>query len=79
VRFGIGFALPQPQLTAIPYVPEGRRCLWFGWGGAIVINDLDHALTMAYVMNQMGDSSPGGLGTDRTKAYTSTALSCVLS
>ena len=73
-RFGIGFGLPQ--LTTIPYVPEGRRCFWFGWGGSIVVNDLEAGLTMAYVMNQMGDGLPGILGTDRTVAYTRTALAC---
>ena len=74
VRFGIGFGLPQ--LTTIPYVPEGRRCFWFGWGGSIVVNDLEYGLTMAYVMNQMGDGLPDILGTDRTVAYTRTLLAC---
>ena len=73
VRFGIGFALPLPRTA--PYIPPGRRCFWFGWGGAIVVNALEHSLTMAYVMNKMGDGSSDGLGTDRTSAYT-TALSC---
>ncbi|MET1008326.1 MAG: serine hydrolase domain-containing protein [Propionibacteriaceae bacterium] len=76
LRFGIGFGLPQ--ITTFPYIPAGRRCFWLGWGGSIVVNDLDRALTLAYVMNQMGEGSPGGMGTDRTKAYTRTALSCVL-
>ena len=76
LRFGIGFGLPQ--LTTIPFVPEGRRCFWMGWGGSIVINDLDRGLTMAYVMNQMGDYLPGILGTERTVAYTRTALACGL-
>ena len=76
LRFGIGFGLPQ--LTTIPFVPEGRRCFWMGLGGSIVVNDLDHGLTMAYVMNQMGDGLPGILGTERTVAYTRTALACGL-
>jgi hypothetical protein len=74
LRFGIGFGLPQ--LTTIPFVPEGRRCFWMGLGGSIVVNDLDCKLTMAYVMNLMGDGLPGILGTDRTVAYTRTALAC---
>jgi hypothetical protein len=73
-RFGIGYGLPHPDL--VPYIPDGRCCFWFGWGGAIVINDLDRQMTFAYVMNKMGISSPGGLGTERTKAYTRTAFSC---
>jgi CubicO group peptidase (beta-lactamase class C family) len=73
-RFGIGYGLPHPDL--VPYIPDGRCCFWFGWGGAIVINDLDRQMTFAYVMNKMALSSPGGLGTERTKAYTRTAFSC---
>ena len=45
-------------------------------GRAIVVNDLDQQMTFAYVMNKMGMSSPGGLGTDRTKAYTQAAFLC---
>jgi hypothetical protein len=56
--------------------PIGPCCFWFGWGGAIVANDLDRQMTFAYVMNKMGMSSPGGSGTERTQAYTSTAFSC---
>jgi hypothetical protein len=33
-------------------------------------------MTFAYVMNKMGESSPGSLGTERTKAYTQTAFLC---
>jgi CubicO group peptidase (beta-lactamase class C family) len=73
-RFGIGYGLPHPVL--VPYIPNRRCCFWFGWGGSIVVNDLDRQMTFAYVMNKMGISSPGGLGTERTKAYTKTALSC---
>ena len=40
------------------------------------MNDLDRRMTFAYVMNKMGISSPGGLGTERTKAYTRIAFSC---
>jgi hypothetical protein len=66
-RFGIGYGLPHPVL--VRYIPDGRCCFWFGWGGAIVVNDLDRQMTFAYVMNKMGMSSPGGLGTDRTKPH----------
>ena len=38
MRFGIGWGLPTP---AAPAVPEGRVCWWTGYGGAIVVNDLD--------------------------------------
>ena len=73
-RFGIGYGLPHPVL--VPYVPEGRCCFWLGWGGSIVVNDLDRRMTFAYVMNKMGGATPDGLGTDRTKAYTRAAFLC---
>jgi hypothetical protein len=41
-----------------------------------VVNDLERQLTFAYVMNKMGLSSAGGLGTERTKSYTKAAFSC---
>ena len=59
-RFGIGYRVPHPVL--VPYIPNGRCCFWFGWGGAIVVNDLDRQMTFAYVMNKMGMSSRGGSG-----------------
>jgi CubicO group peptidase (beta-lactamase class C family) len=43
-RFGIGYGLPHPDL--VPYIPDGRCCFWFGWGGAIVVNDLDRQMTL---------------------------------
>ena len=51
LRFGMGWALPEP--STIPSVPEGRRCFWGGLGGSFVVNDLEHNLTIAYVMNRM--------------------------
>jgi hypothetical protein len=70
----IAVGLPHPVL--VPYIPDGRCCFWFGWGGSLVVNDLDRRMTFAYVMNKMGISSLGGLGTERTKAYTRIAFSC---
>ncbi len=64
VRFGIGWALPKPELLA--YVPDGRICYWGGWGGSLIISDLDRRLTIAYVMNKM---APGILGSPRSEAY----------
>lgn len=48
IRFGIGYGLPTPQ--TIPYLPEGRLCFWGGWGGSLVVNDLDRRTTIAYMM-----------------------------
>ena len=50
LRFGLGYALPSPS---VPSIPEGRVCWWTGFGGSIVVNDLDRRTTVAYVMNKM--------------------------
>ncbi|MBF6327101.1 serine hydrolase domain-containing protein [Nocardia transvalensis] len=64
LRFGIGYGLPHPQ--TVPHVPAGRVCWWAGYGGAMVVNDLDRRITVAYTMNRMA----GGLiGSDRCDAY----------
>jgi CubicO group peptidase (beta-lactamase class C family) len=62
-RFGIGYCLGSPHL---PYIPEGRTFYWGGWGGSIIIMDLDRRLTMSYMMNKM---APGILGSARSEAY----------
>ena len=53
LRWGIGYGLPQP--ASAPAVPEGRVCWWTGYGGSIVVNDLDRRITVAYAMNRMAD------------------------
>lgn len=55
VRFGIGYALPQAD--TFPFLPDGKICFWGGWGGSMIIVDLERRMTLAYVMNKMG----GGL------------------
>ena len=57
VRLGIGYGFNGPE---VPVSPNLRACYWGGWGGSIVINDLDARTTIAYAMNRMGD----GLDTD---------------
>ena len=58
MRHGIGYGLPDEQL---PLVSQ-RTCFWGGWGGSLVINDLDAGMTFVYVMNRMGE---GTVGDDR--------------
>jgi CubicO group peptidase (beta-lactamase class C family) len=64
LRRGIGYALPLPE--SVPFVPDGRICFWGGWGGSVIIMDLDRRMTISYVMNKMG---PGILGSPRSEAY----------
>lgn len=51
LRWGIGFSLPQ--LDTLPYLPEGRLCFWGGWGGSMIIMDLERRMTISYMMNKM--------------------------
>jgi len=59
VRFGLGFGLPSPE---IPISPSARACFWGGWGGSVILIDMDANMTFAYMMNKMGD---GLVGDDR--------------
>ena len=62
-RWGIGYCLGSP---VVPYVPSGRTFYWGGWGGSLVVMDLDRRLTISYMMNRM---APGILGSARSEAY----------
>jgi CubicO group peptidase (beta-lactamase class C family) len=72
LRFGIGYALPEP--ASAPAVPEGRVCWWTGYGGSVVVNDLDRRTTVAYAMNRM---EPHYTSSPRTDAYLRTAFACL--
>jgi len=71
VRYGIGYALPMPSAPAIP---AGRTCWWTGYGGAIVVNDLDRRTTFAYTPNKLADHM---VASPRTDAYVRTAFGCL--
>lgn len=71
LTWGTGWALPTPSA---PAVPEGRVCWWTGYGGAIVVNDLDRRVTIAYTPNQLAEHM---VASPRTDAYVSTALACL--
>ncbi|GAB2505854.1 serine hydrolase domain-containing protein [Nocardia heshunensis] len=64
LRFGIGYGLPDQR--TVPYIPEGRICFWGGWGGSMVVMDLDRRMTVTYAMNKMG---AGLIGSPRSEAY----------
>ncbi|RDW74446.1 serine hydrolase domain-containing protein [Aspergillus mulundensis] len=68
LRWGLGVGLPVPE--TVPWLrSNGRLCFWCGWGGSVVIMDLDRRMSIAYVMNNMGC---GVLGSERTAAYVET-------
>ena len=72
LRFGIGYALPETE--TVPYIPQGRACYWGGWGGSVILMDLDARTTISYMMNKMG---PGIIGSDRSEAYVRAILGCL--
>jgi CubicO group peptidase (beta-lactamase class C family) len=49
IRFGMGYGLPSPGLP----LPNPRSCAWGGWGGSVIVVDLDARMTISYVMNRM--------------------------
>jgi CubicO group peptidase (beta-lactamase class C family) len=63
LRFGIGYGLPSPQEALLP---DRRIAYWGGWGGSIIVNDVDRGVTFAYVMNRMDGEV---LGSSRSAAY----------
>jgi CubicO group peptidase (beta-lactamase class C family) len=59
LRYGMGFGLTSEEL---PLGPNPRTCFWGGWGGSLVVIDLDARMVVTYMMNRMGE---GTLGDDR--------------
>jgi CubicO group peptidase (beta-lactamase class C family) len=64
LRWGIGYGLPEP--VGVPFLPEGKICFWGGWGGSLIIMDLDRRITISYMMNKM---QPGLVGSDVSAGY----------
>ena len=58
----------------MPYIPLGRTCFWGGWGGSVILMDLDARTTISYMMNKMG---PGIIGSDRSEAYVRAIQGCL--
>jgi CubicO group peptidase (beta-lactamase class C family) len=50
LRLGIGYGLTSPET---PMGPNERTCYWGGWGGSVIVVDLDARVTFAYMMNRM--------------------------
>jgi CubicO group peptidase (beta-lactamase class C family) len=71
LRFGIGYGLPSQQEAQLP---DRRIAYWGGWGGSIVLNDVDRGFTFAYVMNRMDGAV---LGSVRSAAYQKVFLDAI--
>lgn len=60
-RFGMGFGLAG---GAVP-LPNPNSIYWGGYGGSVILIDMDARTTISYVMNKMGATTQGdmrGLG-----------------
>ena len=53
-RFGLGYGLSSDMMPIGP-----RACFWGGYGGSLIIMDLDTRLTVCYVMNRMEQGLEG--------------------
>ena len=56
ITLGIGYGLIS---DAMPVAPTKRGCFWGGYGGSVVVNDLENRMTVAFVMNKMGGTTTG--------------------
>jgi len=56
LRFGMGYGLNSPDT---PLGPNTRTIFWGGWGGSLVIVDMDARMVITYVMNKMGEGTVG--------------------
>ena len=56
VTMGMGYGISTPEM---PIGAPGRTCFWGGWGGSLVVCDLQRRLCIAYVMNKMGEGTLG--------------------
>jgi CubicO group peptidase (beta-lactamase class C family) len=57
VRYGMGFGLPGPALP----LPNPNSIYWGGYGGSLILIDMDARTTIAYAMNKMGATTQGDL------------------
>ena len=64
LRFGLGVGLSEP--LTVPDLPAGRTCFWCGWGGSMVVMDLDRRTTFSCTVNRM---SPDLIGSRRGWGY----------
>ena len=71
LRWGVGFALPQP--ATFPFLPDRRICYWFGAGGSFVVVDTERRAVAAYVMNQLHP----GIASANSAAYLTALFSAL--
>ena len=57
VRYGLGYGLSGPARP----LPNPNTVFWGGYGGSLVVCDMDLKLCMSYVMNKMAGTTVGDL------------------
>jgi CubicO group peptidase (beta-lactamase class C family) len=57
VRFGMGFGLSGGLVP----LPNASSCYWGGYGGSIIIIDMEAGTTISYVMNRMEGTTTGDI------------------
>ena len=55
VTYGMGFGLPGEMLP----VPNKNTIFWGGYGGSLIVIDMDAHTTFGYAMNKMGGGTVG--------------------
>ncbi|KAG8630690.1 hypothetical protein KVT40_002309 [Elsinoe batatas] len=53
IRFGLGFALAAENNPTGILPQDHKLAYWGGWGGSLGIIDMDHNMSIGYVMNRM--------------------------
>ncbi len=56
IRWGLGFGLTSKEM---PIGPNPRTFFWGGWGGSLVVMDIDAKISYSYVMNKMSNIAIG--------------------
>ncbi|MDC0558788.1 beta-lactamase family protein [Candidatus Izimaplasma bacterium] len=59
LEFGLGFAINTKPGIIHKFCPNPRTVAWGGFGGSLVIADLDSKMSIAYVMNQQSMALAG--------------------
>jgi CubicO group peptidase (beta-lactamase class C family) len=54
-KYGLGFGLPGPMIP----LPSPGSMFWGGYGGSLIVIDMDNHTTVSFVMNKMGATTLG--------------------
>ncbi len=72
IRFGMGYGLASEARDVGP-----RACYWGGYGGSVVVADLDSKMCVSYVMNRMENGVNGDPRGDRVVATATAAVAAL--